>query len=68
MTVRSSRESSTWPSARKSTGAGQWTVVDFKTDAELGVRRAIYEEQLRLYVRAVEAATREGAHGVLLVV
>ena len=31
-------------------------------------RRAVYEEQRRLYVRAVEIATGEGARGVLLVV
>jgi ATP-dependent exoDNAse (exonuclease V) beta subunit len=49
-------------------GRGQWTIVDFKTDAELGARHAIYEEQLRLYVRAVEAASGEPARGVLLVV
>ncbi len=49
-------------------GRHQWTVVDFKTDHELGARRAIYEEQLRLYVRAVEAATGEGVRGIILVV
>ncbi|MCG8554492.1 MAG: UvrD-helicase domain-containing protein [Proteobacteria bacterium] len=47
---------------------GQWTIVDFKTDHELGTRQPAYEEQLRLYVRAVEAATGESARGVLLVV
>ena len=49
-------------------GRGQWTVVDFKTDQELGARRAVYEEQLRLYTQAVQAATGEGALGVILVV
>jgi ATP-dependent exoDNAse (exonuclease V) beta subunit len=44
-----------------------WTVVDFKTDAELdGPRRASYELQLSLYARAIEAATGERARTVLL--
>jgi hypothetical protein len=45
-----------------------WVVVDFKTDVEMSVRRSEYENQVRLYVRAVEAATAEPARGVLLVV
>ena len=45
-----------------------WTVIDFKTDQELGPQRARYEEQVRLYVAAVTAATGEPARGVLLVV
>jgi ATP-dependent exoDNAse (exonuclease V) beta subunit len=47
---------------------GRWTVVDFKTDREIGERRGAYEAQVRLYLEAVEAATREPAAGVLLVV
>ncbi|MDB4997555.1 MAG: ATP-dependent nuclease, subunit, partial [Myxococcaceae bacterium] len=44
-----------------------WTVVDFKTDAELdGPRRASYELQLSLYARAIEAATGQRARTVLL--
>jgi ATP-dependent exoDNAse (exonuclease V) beta subunit len=43
-------------------------VVDFKTDQELGARRARYAAQVRLYVRAVAAATGEPARGVLLTV
>jgi ATP-dependent helicase/nuclease subunit A len=46
-----------------------WTVVDFKTD--LGVAegsRAAYEEQVRLYARAISAATARPARGVLLYV
>jgi ATP-dependent exoDNAse (exonuclease V) beta subunit len=44
----------------------RWCVVDFKTDHELGPRRAQYAEQVRLYVRAVAEATGEPARGVLL--
>ncbi len=52
---------------RESTGAGgKWTVVDFKTDRELSDRRARYEAQVELYVRAIETATGEPAHGILL--
>ena len=43
-----------------------WTVVDFKTDAEIGGKRARYETQVLLYVEAIRAATGEGARGVLL--
>ncbi|MEN8183447.1 MAG: UvrD-helicase domain-containing protein [Myxococcota bacterium] len=48
-----------WPS---------WVVVDFKTDQELEPRRAVYEAQVRLYARAVAAATGEPARAVLLTV
>jgi len=43
-----------------------WTVVDFKTDVELGPRLEEYRAQVRLYVRAVAAATGKPARGVLL--
>lgn len=43
-----------------------WTVVDFKTDFELKSQRERYEEQVRLYAMALEAATGEPARGVLL--
>ena len=46
----------------------QWTVVDFKTDRELGDNRARYAAQVRLYVDAISQATAEPARGVLLVV
>ena len=49
-------------------GAARWTVIDFKTDADLSERSESYTEQVRLYVRAVEAATGEPAVGVLLLV
>ena len=47
-------------------GGATWTVVDFKTDADVGPLRARYEAQVRLYARAIEAATGEHAIAVLL--
>ncbi len=56
----------------------EWTVVDFKTDVELTERRAKYETQILLYVKAISAATGsrragccsrcEGASGVALLI
>ncbi|HWL84228.1 MAG TPA: UvrD-helicase domain-containing protein, partial [Polyangiaceae bacterium] len=43
-----------------------WTVVDYKTDAELSGRVREYEAQVMLYVRAVRLSTHERARGVLL--
>jgi ATP-dependent helicase/nuclease subunit A len=43
-----------------------WVIVDYKTDAELSGRLAEYEEQVRLYARAVAKATGERTRGVLL--
>ncbi len=37
-----------------------WTVVDFKTDAEIAGKKARYETQVLLYVEAIRAATGEG--------
>ena len=48
--------------------AVRWTVVDFKTDRELGERRAVYEGQVALYARAIAEATGEPAEALLLVV
>jgi len=45
-----------------------WTVVDFKTDAELEGRRREYETQVLLYVTAIQRSTGEAARGVLLAV
>ncbi len=45
-----------------------WTVIDFKTDAELDHRRPIYEAQVREYAKAISAATGAPAAPVLLVV
>jgi ATP-dependent helicase/nuclease subunit A len=49
-------------------GEGPWTVVDLKTDLGVGGERTHYEEQVRLYVRAIGAATGRPATGVLLYV
>ncbi len=46
----------------------RWTVVDFKTDRELGEHRARYAAQVRLYVDAISRATAEPARGMLLMV
>jgi ATP-dependent helicase/nuclease subunit A len=48
--------------------AGAWTIVDYKTDPELGVERAAYEAQVRLYARAIAAATGKPAVPILLLV
>ena len=46
--------------------SSEWVIVDYKTDAELAGRQKTYEEQVRLYARAVAAATGEATRGVLL--
>ena len=43
-----------------------WTVVDFKTDAELDASLDGYRRQVALYARAISAATGRPARGVLL--
>jgi ATP-dependent helicase/nuclease subunit A len=43
-----------------------WTVVDFKTDRELGGQKEAYIRQIRAYARALHAATGQPARGVLL--
>lgn len=45
-----------------------WTVVDFKTDAELGERLTAYRHQVGLYARALTTATGQAASAVLLTV
>lgn len=45
-----------------------WTIVDFKTDRELGVTTTQYENQVSLYVDAVATATGVPTRGILLVV
>jgi ATP-dependent exoDNAse (exonuclease V) beta subunit len=47
---------------------GEWTVVDFKTDAELRVSQRIYIAQVQIYANAIAAATQSTASGILLVV
>jgi ATP-dependent exoDNAse (exonuclease V) beta subunit len=46
--------------------ASGWTVVDFKTDAELGASEEMYRRQVALYTHAVAAITGRPARGVLL--
>jgi ATP-dependent helicase/nuclease subunit A len=46
-------------------GAPVWTVVDFKTDLDLAARIAEYRRQVALYVRAIAAATKTPARGIL---
>lgn len=43
-----------------------WTVLEFKTDEALDEHRAAYEAQTASYVRAIAAASRLPARGVLL--
>jgi ATP-dependent exoDNAse (exonuclease V) beta subunit len=43
-----------------------WTVVDFKTDAEVAADLGRYRRQVRLYVSMVSRATQRNVSGVLL--
>jgi ATP-dependent helicase/nuclease subunit A len=45
---------------------GRWTVVDFKTDAELGIQTEGYRRQVALYARGIADATRSDVSGVVL--
>ena len=45
-----------------------WTVVDFKTDLGVARESAAYQEQVRLYARAISEATGHPAQAVLLFV
>jgi ATP-dependent helicase/nuclease subunit A len=48
-------------------GAGRrWTVVDFKTDAEISGHLATYRAQLDIYMRGIAQSTGVAARGVLL--
>ncbi len=47
---------------------GRWTIVDFKTDAELGPKRAHYERQLRWYAFALAQLTGQCAAAALLAI
>jgi ATP-dependent exoDNAse (exonuclease V) beta subunit len=49
-------------------GRDIWTVVDFKTDAELSHARAAYEAQVRLYAAAISTTTGQPAVPVLFVI
>jgi len=48
--------------------AAGWTVVDFKTDREFQESSNRYVQQVRVYARAVAAATGSPTRGVLLVI
>ena len=43
-----------------------WTVVDFKTDLDMGDRKGAYARQVAVYARAISAATGAPAKGALL--
>jgi ATP-dependent exoDNAse (exonuclease V) beta subunit len=43
-----------------------WTVVDFKTDAELGEAEDVYRRQVGLYAHAISRITGRPARGLLL--
>ena len=45
---------------------GEWTVVDFKTDANLSASKAQYERQVQWYVHALSKLTGLPAKGVIL--
>ena len=47
-------------------GGSRWTVIDFKTDADLGGRLDEYRAQAALYARAIARATGAAARGILL--
>jgi ATP-dependent helicase/nuclease subunit A len=47
---------------------GTWTVVDYKTDAELDGMQVTYEMQVRLYATAIAHATGTPARAALLIV
>ena len=46
--------------------AGQWTVIDFKTDAELAGRLAMYKRQVGVYAEAIGKSTGSKTAGVLM--
>ncbi|MGH7566430.1 MAG: hypothetical protein ACREK2_06340, partial [Gemmatimonadota bacterium] len=46
--------------------AGGWTVVDFKTDAEIAAELATYRRQVRLYASIVARATGTDVTPVLM--
>jgi ATP-dependent helicase/nuclease subunit A len=45
-----------------------WTVVDFKTDAEIGGHVATYRAQLDIYMKGIAQSTGKRTQGVLLLV
>ncbi len=47
-------------------GGDGWTVVDFKTDAELGAADEVYRRQVALYAEALAAITGQPARATIL--
>ena len=45
---------------------GEWTVVDFKSDAELSANQGKYQRQLQWYAYTLSKLTGLPAHAVLL--
>jgi ATP-dependent exoDNAse (exonuclease V) beta subunit len=43
-----------------------WTVIDFKTDTEIGAAEEIYRRQVALYAHAIASVTGQPARGLLL--
>jgi ATP-dependent exoDNAse (exonuclease V) beta subunit len=43
-----------------------WTVVDFKTDAEIGGADDVYRRQVGLYAQAIARVTGRPSRGLLL--
>ena len=52
--------------AFRDTDDGPWTVVDFKTDVQIGARHEDYVRQVALYARAIAEATGAPVEAVLL--
>ncbi len=46
--------------------AGEWTIVDFKTDADLAAQRSHYERQLQWYAHGLRLATGLPVRAVLM--
>jgi ATP-dependent exoDNAse (exonuclease V) beta subunit len=46
----------------------RWIIVDFKTDADLEIKRAHYEGQLRWYAFAVERSTGAPVEAIILAI
>jgi ATP-dependent helicase/nuclease subunit A len=48
--------------------ADGWTVIDFKTDANITGREVPYRKQVALYAQAITAATKKQTTGCLLLI
>jgi ATP-dependent helicase/nuclease subunit A len=45
---------------------GEWVVIDFKTDQDIGAALDVYRRQVALYAHAISTATGRPARGILL--